>query len=130
MQAGGQLQVMQPKCPVIEKCEDGKPPYHLPGVCCQSCEYSNQFKFGVGGEQESRTGNKTEEEKPKPNSWSDWSSWTQCSRECGGGRKTRMRECKTDGAASLDCTGDLVEIEDCNTHHCPGKGLHACMHIL
>lgn len=50
-----------------------------------------------------------------------------------------MRECKIDGAASLDCTGDLVEIEDCNTHHCPGKILHmhtfmhkvcACVHVF
>lgn len=32
-----------------------------------------------------------------------------------------MRRCKVEGAATLDCTGDVVEIRDCNTHPCPSE---------
>ncbi len=130
LQTGQKIQIVSTICDKIEMCEDGKPPYKLPGVCCETCEYLSQLSFGVGPEDDSRN-NVTEDKRPKPNSWSDWSPWTECSRECGGGRQSRMRQCKTDGAASLDCTGNLVEIKDCNTHFCPGKShvyctLHAC----
>ncbi len=120
LQTGGQLQVYRENCKTIEKCEDNKAPFHLPEQCCETCNYIAQLIFNFGAGDDLRSGNQTEEKRPKPNSWSDWSPWTKCSRECGGGRNSRMRECKIDGAASLDCTGDLVEIEDCNTQHCPG----------
>ena len=41
-----------------------------------------------------------------------WSAWSACSRECGGGRRTRTRSCDAQGR------GCQVETEDCNTDPC------------
>lgn len=30
-----------------------------------------------------------------------------------------MRECIVEHRAAINCTGDRVQIQDCNTHHCP-----------
>ena len=49
-----------------------------------------------------------------------WSSWSECSSECGPGTKTRGREIGTqpqfNGAA---CEGGLQESEDCEVTPCP-----------
>ena len=105
-------------CKNIIKCEDDKAPYKLPGECCVSCGYLSQLRFGATSERLNQTDKET---RPKPNTWSAWTPWTECSRECGEGRQSRMRQCKTEGAAVLDCTGDVVEIRDCNTHPCPSE---------
>lgn len=54
-------------------------------------------------------------------SWGDWTEWTRCSRECGGGRQSRMRDCLFEKRAQINCSGDRVQIQDCNTHNCPGE---------
>lgn len=50
---------------------------------------------------------------------SDWTEWTSCSAECGGGTQTRTRSvlvvAQNDGAACPE----LVESRDCNTNGCP-----------
>ncbi len=61
--------------------------------------------------------------------WTEWSEWTQCSATCGGGRRSKIRECivsepsnerSGDGeeAKSL-CEGEPIAEEDCNTNVCP-----------
>lgn len=47
-----------------------------------------------------------------------WGEWTNCSKPCGGGKRIRFVECKTDQSP---CALDL-EDEDCNEHPCPVDG--------
>ncbi|CAD7082367.1 unnamed protein product [Hermetia illucens] len=59
--------------------------------------------------------------------WSDWSTWTPCSKSCGKGKKSRTRKCiapngkyeKSDGRF---CAGKATEIENCNDFECPVNG--------
>lgn len=41
--------------------------------------------------------------------WSCWSSWSSCS----GGKRSRTRQCKTDGVSGASCTGDTNSDEHC-----------------
>lgn len=52
--------------------------------------------------------------------WSVWGDWTVCSKTCGGGRRTRYRQC-TDPATGQEafCPGSNEESEDCNSQDCP-----------
>ena len=52
--------------------------------------------------------------------WGEWSNWTECSRTCGGGRQSRVRECLSNGRTTLNCTGSRVDVQTCNTQCCPG----------
>lgn len=86
-------------------------------------EYSTRAAFVLRPETEDIL-NSNDTNKPipiPPNSWSQWTSWTECGVSCGGGRQSRTRKCQTKDALELDCTGRAVEIRDCNTHHCPSK---------
>ena len=60
--------------------------------------------------------------------WSDWSSWSECTASCGGGRRTRRRSCQ----GGNTCVGRLTEYSDCNTESCPqgqeGKHLFVVVH--
>ena len=49
--------------------------------------------------------------------WSPWSEWTSCSLTCGGGSKSRQRDCVLDPVRSNDygCQGEDFETTDCNT---------------
>ncbi|XP_078390987.1 SCO-spondin-like [Cetorhinus maximus] len=48
-----------------------------------------------------------------------WSMWSQCSRSCGTGQRTRSRDC---GAimGSPSCEGETVQTEECSQVPCPG----------
>ncbi|CAG5111143.1 Oidioi.mRNA.OKI2018_I69.chr2.g5477.t1.cds [Oikopleura dioica] len=48
--------------------------------------------------------------------WSQWSSWGECSAECGSGIKTRQRACVKFG--DEDCEGSKFDTEQCNTEPC------------
>ena len=55
--------------------------------------------------------------------WSDWSSWTQCSKTCGGGIKARERSCtnpppKGNGQS---CLGEVEETGACSQNPCPKR---------
>ena len=56
--------------------------------------------------------------------WSQWSKWSNCSQECGGGSRISNRtiriESKHDGE---ECDGDDSREESCNLHPCPGISL-------
>jgi len=58
-----------------------------------------------------------EETCPKPTEWSEWS---QCSKSCGGGTRTKTRECVNQRDPSGNpCQVDLDETETCNNNPCP-----------
>ncbi|XP_039283043.1 semaphorin-5B [Nilaparvata lugens] len=50
--------------------------------------------------------------------WSDWSSWSPCSVECGGGQQFRERKCE---GRPDDCQGPPRVARVCNTHNCRGE---------
>ena len=50
--------------------------------------------------------------------WTEWTPWTGCSQTCGGGTRTKVRECAK-GRNYEDCVGDSEVTEDCNEEKCP-----------
>lgn len=59
---------------------------------------------------------------PGDGGWGEWSSWTDCTKSCGGGVQTRRRQCDSpvpEGEGSY-CEGLGTEVIGCNTNHCPG----------
>ena len=142
LQNNGELRIEIETCTSADEvCVDGKAPYKIPGECCSGCSKYNDievlhhllidhcmhaefidtasFTLEIDTQLDFN-----ETDKPTslpPNSWTPWSSWSECSKSCGGGRRSRKRQCKTTDARELDCTGLTVDIRDCNTHHCPSK---------
>ncbi|XP_053387505.1 thrombospondin-2-like isoform X2 [Mercenaria mercenaria] len=56
--------------------------------------------------------------------WSNWNPWSYCTATCGGGLKTRYRNC-TYPDHSLHgkfCQGSNNETRACSTYHCPVDG--------
>ena len=49
--------------------------------------------------------------------WSNWGSWTSCTKSCGSGRSDRYRSC----SGGSTCRGDRSEAKWCNTNTCPGQ---------
>lgn len=88
-------------------------------TCGQGTRHRDRECGSKGGECREHGGSATEtqmcELKPCP-SWSSWLQWSDCSRTCGGGERTRRRECSgTDG----DCSGPATEHMLCSTQQCP-----------
>lgn len=54
-------------------------------------------------------------------SWGPWSPWAMCSATCGGGLKSRERECNSPVPehGGRKCMGDSTENEACNKQECP-----------
>ena len=53
--------------------------------------------------------------------WGQWSTWSSCSKSCGGGTNTRSRskiETERNGGS---CPGSGSDSKRCNTQSCPGK---------
>ena len=53
-----------------------------------------------------------------------WSSFTECSRTCGSGVKTRIRYCNSPeprGISAKNCTGKFKEIRHCKLVPCVGR---------
>ena len=52
---------------------------------------------------------------------SEWGEWSSCSSTCGGGKRSRTRECKEVSRSKEDnpCNVPLEEEEDCNPAPCP-----------
>ena len=55
--------------------------------------------------------------------WVTWTTWAECTVSCGGGLRTRTRNC-ADGtgteAADSMCAGQSSENENCSEWKCPG----------
>ncbi|KAL2078584.1 hypothetical protein ACEWY4_026269 [Coilia grayii] len=54
--------------------------------------------------------------------WSSWSKFGSCSRTCGGGVRSRSRQCNNPPPAygGRDCPGSAFDYQMCNTEDCPG----------
>ena len=52
--------------------------------------------------------------------WSSWTSWTSCSADCGGGGKTRIRDCTNPKPAygGRFCAGYNSDVATCNDQPC------------
>ncbi|KAK3602546.1 hypothetical protein CHS0354_003798 [Potamilus streckersoni] len=61
------------------------------------------------------------EQDPVNGNWSVWSPWSICSASCGGGSRSRLRQCNNPapGQYGLNCTAQGSETENCNTEQCP-----------
>ncbi|XP_029059113.1 semaphorin-5B-like isoform X1 [Monodon monoceros] len=62
---------------------------------------------------------------PVDGSWGNWHSWSWCSTSCGGGEKTRKRQCNNPvpSKSGRPCLGDATQVSRCNIQACPGKQL-------
>nr|XP_033791104.1 adhesion G protein-coupled receptor B1 isoform X2 [Geotrypetes seraphini] len=54
--------------------------------------------------------------------WNAWSSWGDCTRDCGGGLQTRSRTCQPLPEEGLVCEGVLEEGRLCNRKACSNNG--------
>ena len=57
--------------------------------------------------------------------YGEWTLWSGCSEECGGGQRSRTRACDNPlpKGSGKDCSslGNDTEIGSCGTMPCPGK---------
>ena len=58
--------------------------------------------------------------------WTEWSEWTDCSKSCGGGDRSKVRQCTVPLSArsSLPCPGPVNASETCNVNPCPGMSFY------
>uniref|UniRef100_A0A8D0HE83 ADAM metallopeptidase with thrombospondin type 1 motif 16 n=1 Tax=Sphenodon punctatus TaxID=8508 RepID=A0A8D0HE83_SPHPU len=67
------------------------------------------------------------DEGPKPihGHWSDWSSWSPCSRTCGGGISHRERHCTNPRPShgGKFCEGSTRMLKLCNNQECPKNSI-------
>lgn len=47
---------------------------------------------------------------------SEWTHWTECSKECGDGVTTRTRICINGGSNDPECDSDLEQTASCNSN--------------
>ena len=61
---------------------------------------------------------------PRDGAYTEWTAWTDCSKACAGGERTRNRTCTAPSAfaGGRNCAGGKDEADDCNTDPCPGTG--------
>ncbi|XP_032193673.1 semaphorin-5A isoform X3 [Mustela erminea] len=54
--------------------------------------------------------------------WSAWTSWSQCSRDCSRGIRSRKRVCNNPEPkyGGMPCLGPSLEYQECNILPCPG----------
>ena len=62
---------------------------------------------------------------PVDGGWGPWSSFSSCSRPCGGGIAKAIRYCDSPEPKNGGqyCLGDRIKYASCNTHECPGHGV-------
>uniref|UniRef100_A0A8C9RR46 Sema domain-containing protein n=1 Tax=Scleropages formosus TaxID=113540 RepID=A0A8C9RR46_SCLFO len=60
--------------------------------------------------------------------WSAWGPWSQCSRDCGRGIRSRKRACSSPEPrhGGVPCPGHGLEYQECNITPCPVDGNWAC----
>ncbi|XP_013401718.1 hemicentin-1-like [Lingula anatina] len=112
-------------------------PWSAFGACSRSCGGGEQIRTRscnsppVAGDGQPCQGPSAEIQAcndqgcPVDGQWGDWCcSWSACSATCGGGQRTRTRQCSNPAPANggADCVGSGIEEEMCNTQPCPTDG--------
>lgn len=73
-----------------------------------------------------RNSNETQEPTRAPidGNWGEWKRWSRCTKECGTGKKRRLRLCNNPKPqfGGRYCPGDGFQDMDCNTQECPKCG--------
>ncbi|XP_052706720.1 coadhesin-like [Crassostrea angulata] len=84
------------------------------------CDLKNDDKHLCGYEEKEERGCNTNIECPIDGVWSDWSTWSDCSKTCGHGEETRIRTCTNPPPqhGGKDCPGVGLESRKCIG--CPG----------
>lgn len=61
---------------------------------------------------------------PVDDKWGPWNNWFSCDVTCGGGHRTRTKDCigPTPTNGGLNCPGDDTEGEECYENPCPSDG--------
>ncbi|XP_046560771.1 A disintegrin and metalloproteinase with thrombospondin motifs adt-1-like, partial [Haliotis rubra] len=54
--------------------------------------------------------------------WLSWGAFSECDLTCGGGLRSRKRDCEGPFFGGTDCTGNDEEQELCNEQNCPVDG--------
>ena len=53
--------------------------------------------------------------------WSEWNEWSDCTSSCGGGERTSRRiKLQLAQNKGIECEGNDVKTEQCNSDPCPG----------
>ncbi|OWF34851.1 Hemicentin-1 [Mizuhopecten yessoensis] len=60
---------------------------------------------------------------PVDGNFTEWMDWSECSRTCGGGNRTRERDCEGTMYGGKPCEGEYNQTEGCNPHECPIDGV-------
>ncbi|XP_064626789.1 SCO-spondin-like isoform X2 [Lineus longissimus] len=55
--------------------------------------------------------------------WKPWTQWEKCDVSCGGGLRSRTRECVQPKHGGVECEGEGREDEICGTEPCPIDGV-------
>ena len=52
--------------------------------------------------------------------WATWGHWGGCDEDCGGGSRSRIRECSNPAPSNGGsyCIGRPYQDDDCNDHDC------------
>ncbi|VDH96262.1 Hypothetical predicted protein [Mytilus galloprovincialis] len=61
---------------------------------------------------------------PVDGNWTKWSEWDNCTQSCGGGFRSRVRNCSDPEPRfeGENCLGNSTEGDICNDHYCPVDG--------
>ena len=114
-----------------ERCDAGPCPAWTEWTpwagCSQTCGGGTRNRVrecAVGRNYDSCVGEKEETEdcgEEKCPTWTEWSDWTVCTQSCGGGRRSKVRECVT-GGAETNCTLSVKGLcIYCQVFHCIPK---------
>ena len=53
--------------------------------------------------------------------WDEWSEWSKCDVDCGGGSRRRSRDCNLGNPGEIGChLGGTSESDVCNEQECAG----------
>ncbi|XP_067679122.1 A disintegrin and metalloproteinase with thrombospondin motifs adt-1-like isoform X3 [Haliotis asinina] len=59
---------------------------------------------------------------PVDGTWLSWGAFSECDQTCGGGLRSRKRDCDGPFFGGADCSGSEEEQEVCNEQNCPVDG--------
>ncbi|XP_038627931.1 A disintegrin and metalloproteinase with thrombospondin motifs 9 [Tachyglossus aculeatus] len=108
-----QMQCRRLWCSNINGAHQGCRTQHTPWADGTECEPDKHCKYGVCVPKE-------QEIPMTDGSWGTWSPFGTCSRSCGGGIKTAVRECNRPEPRNGGryCVGRRMKFKSCNTEPC------------